>query len=397
MFGLKKVLWHLFLVNLAIGFTSQFIVPLFPLYLVSLEATEIQIGLILSLASVVTTLLMIPSGVLMNRMGKKNMLITSVALLFLSPLLIAFFNNLAVVTPLYVVFSSSLAFFIIPRMAMITENTSPSNRATVLGVMNSAWPIGGIVAPTLSGYLIENYGWTPIFLVSSLLMGLSIIPVLKLPRQEEAIVMRTGSPIKISIWDRKYLSFMVFISLFQLLMGTLEGSNGTILPLYLKNQISLSPSTIGLFFTLPSVLGLFTQVLSGLLADRYGRKKILVLCLVPAPFLFGLWLFTTNWIHLIIAYTIIVSFWSMTWSPSMALLSEYVPSELIGTAVGIRMTSMRLGMTIGPILSVFLYTSISHTTPFLASAIMVMMAIIFGSLIRETPDEKKESVPLHSN
>jgi MFS family permease len=397
MFGLKRVLWHLFLVNLAIGFTSQFIVPLFPLYLISLEATEIQIGLILSLASVFSTLLMIPSGVLMNRLGKKNMLIISVVFLFLSPILIALFNNLAVVTPLYVVFNASLAFFIIPRMAMITENTLPGNRATILGVMNSAWPIGGIIAPTLSGYLVENYGWTPIFLASSLLMGLSIIPTLKLPRQEEVIVKSTGSPIKISIWERKYLGFMVFMSLFHLLMGTLEGSNSTILPLYLRNQISLSPYVIGLFFTLPSVSTLFTQVLSGLLADRYGRKKILVLCLVPAPFLFILWLYTTNWIHLIIAYTIIVSFWSMTWSPSMALLSEYVPSELIGTAVGIRMTSMRLGMTIGPILSVFLYTSISHTTPFLASAIMVVMAIIFGSLIRETPDEKEEPVHVQSS
>jgi MFS family permease len=339
---------------------------------------------------------MIPSGVLMNRMGKKNMLITSVVLLFLSPILISLFNNLAFVTPLYVVFNASLAFFIIPRMTMITENTSPVNRATVLGVMNSAWPIGGIIAPTLSGYLVENYGWTPIFLVSSLLMGLSIIPTLKLPRKEKVIVKETGSPIKISIWDRKYLSFMVFMSLFHLLMGTLEGSNSTILPLYLRNQISLSPYIIGLFFTLPSVSALFTQVLSGLLADRYGRKKILVLCLVPAPFLFILWLFTTNWVHLIIAYTVIVSFWSMTWSPSMALLSEYVPSELIGTALGIRMTSMRLGMTVGPILSVFLYTSISHTTPFLASAIMVVMAIIFGSLIRETPDEKEEPVHVQS-
>jgi len=397
MFGLKRALQYLFLVNMAIGFTSQFIVPLFPLYLESLHASEIQIGLILSLASVFSTIIMIPSGILMNRIGKKKMLVISVILAFFPPIFIAFIDNLVLVTPLYVIYTSSFAFFIISRMAMITENADPSNRATVFGVMNIAWPIGGIVAPTLSGYLVENYGWTPIFLVSSVLMGLSIIPTYMLSEPKKVEMKKTDSPIKISIWDRKYISFMVFMSLFHVLMGILEASNNTILPLYLKNQIFLSPYIIGLFFTLPSVSMLFTQVLSGWLADRYGRKRILVLCLVPVPFLFSLWLFTTNWVTLIIVYTVIVSFWSMTWPSSVALLSDYIPSELIGTALGIRMTSMRLGMTIGPILSVFLYTSISHTTPFLASAIMVVMAIIFGSLIRETAVEEMEAVPVLSN
>jgi MFS family permease len=374
------------MVNVAIGFTSQLIVPLFPLYLESLNASEIQIGLILSLASIVSTLLMIPSGILMNRIGKKKMLIISVVLAFFPPILIAFIDELAFVTPLYVVFNSSFAFFIIARMAMISENTLPQNRATIFGIMNIAWPIGGIVAPTLSGYLVENYGWTPIFLVSSFLMGLSIIPTLKLDEPQQISVKKTESPIKISIWDQKYFSFMLVISFFHILMGSLEASNNTILPLYLKNQILLSPYIIGLFFTLPSVFMLLTQILSGWLADRFGRKKILVLSLVPLPVLFSLWLFTTNWVVLIIIYTATISFWSMTWPSSVALLSDNIPSELIGTALGIRMTSMRLGQTIGPILSVFLYTSISFTTPFLASAIMVVMAIVFGILLKESSD-----------
>jgi len=85
MLGLKRELWLLFALNLAVGFSSQFIQPLFPLYLESLNASEVEIGLVLSLASIVSMSLMIPSGLLMNRIGKKKLLLLSVFLSFFPP------------------------------------------------------------------------------------------------------------------------------------------------------------------------------------------------------------------------------------------------------------------------------------------------------------------------
>jgi len=54
----------LFALNLAVGFSTQLIGPLFPLYLESLSASEMEIGLVLSLASVAAIALMLPSGLL---------------------------------------------------------------------------------------------------------------------------------------------------------------------------------------------------------------------------------------------------------------------------------------------------------------------------------------------
>jgi len=75
--GLKRDLWLLFALNLAIGFSGQFMAPLFPLYLEGLGASEVEIGMVLSLASVLATALMIPAGLLMNRIGKKRTLLVS--------------------------------------------------------------------------------------------------------------------------------------------------------------------------------------------------------------------------------------------------------------------------------------------------------------------------------
>ena len=396
MLGLKKELWLLFALNIAIGFSTQFISPLFPLYLEGLGASEMEIGLVLSLASISATALMIPSGLLMNRIGKKRTLLVSVVLAALPPLLISFMDDWRWVTPLYMVFSGSFSFFIVSRMAMISESATPKNRATLFAVMNLAWPIGGIVAPTLSGFLVENFGWAPIFQVTTLIMATSLIPTLRL-EEPAAPVIEEQVPVKRpSILDREYLPFMTLIFLFQFLAGMVEGTISTVLPLFLKNQIMISESLIGLFFTASSLLILVIQIPSGRLADRYGRKRVIVMSLLPIPLLLGAWLFVDDWLLLLVIYAVFNGLRSMTWPSSLALLADIIPSELMGSAMGIRMTSMRLGSTVAPVLAGYLYSSVGYRSPFLASAVLVALSIVVALAFKEVKAEegKAEAVQL---
>ncbi len=391
MLGIKKDLWLLFALNLAISFSAQFISPLFPLYLEGLGASEMEIGLVLSLASILGTALMLPSGLLMNRIGKKKTLLVSVVLAMFPPLLISFMDDWRWVTPLYMIFSAAFSFFIVSRMAMISESATPGNRATLFGVMNLAWPIGGIIAPTLSGHLVENYGWAPIFQVTALIMAAGLIPTLRLKEPAAPVKVEQVHEKRPSILDGKYLPFMTLIFLFQFLSGMVEGMIGTILPLFLKNQIMISESLIGLFFTASSLLILVTQIPSGRLADRYGRKRMIVLALLPIPLLLGAWQFVDDWLLLLLLYAAVSGFRSMTWPSSLALLADFIPSELMGSALGIRMMSMRLGSTVAPILAGYLYSSVGYRSPFLASAVLVTLSIVVALGFKEARVEEEEA------
>jgi MFS family permease len=390
MLGLKRELWLLFALNLAIGFSGQFITPLFPLYLEGLGASEVEIGLVLSLSSIMATALMIPSGLLMNRIGKKRTLLVSVVLAGLPPMLISFLDGWRWVTPLYMVFRASFSFFLVSRMAMISESATPRNRATLFGVMNLAWPIGGIVAPTLSGFLVENFGWAPIFQVTTLIMAASLIPTLRLEEPAAPIEVEQIPAKRPSILDGEYRPFMTLIFLFHFLAGMMEGAILTVLPLFLKNQIMISESLIGLFFTASSLLILVLQIPSGWLADRYGRKRVLVLSLLPMPLLLGAWLFVDDWLVLLVLYAAVSGFRSMTWPSSLALLADFIPPELMGSAVGVRMTSMRLGSTVAPVLAGYLYSSVGYRSPFLASAAMVALSIVIALAFKEARTEEDE-------
>jgi MFS family permease len=391
MLGLKRDLWLLFALNIAIGFSAQFITPLFPLYLEGLGASEMEIGLVLSLASILATAMMIPSGLMMNRIGKKRTLLVSVMLAALPPLLISFLDDWRWVTPLYMVFSASFSFFIVSRMAMVSESATPGNRATLFGVINLAWPIGGLVAPTLSGFLVENFGWAPIFQVTTLIMAASLIPTLRLEEPAAPIKVEQVTAKRSSILDREYLPFMTLIFLFHFLIGMMERMIGTVLALFLKNQIMISESLIGLFFTASSILILVLQIPSGRLADRYGRKKVLVLSLLPIPLLLGAWLFVDDWRVLLVLYAAVSGFRSMTWPSSLALLADFIPSELMGSALGVRMMSMRLGSTVAPVLAVYLYSNVGYRSPFLASAALVALSIVIALAFKEARAEEDEA------
>ena len=395
MLGLTRNLWLLFALNLAVGFSTQLITPLFPLYLESLGASEIEIGLVLSLASILSTALMIPAGLLLNRIGSKRTLLLSVFLALSPPLLISLVDDWRIVTPLYMIFNAAFSFFIVARMAIIFDSATTRNRATLFGVMNMAWPIGGIIAPTLSGYIIQNIGWTPIFQFTTLIMAASVIPTLKLSESTTSNVDNDGASGRDSILSGKYRSFIILVILFHFSIGMVEGIWNTILPLYLKNQILISEYLIGLFFTASSLLTLFTQIPTGRLADRFGRKRILVLSLLPLPLLFGAWLFVDDWFALLILFTVCSGLRSMTWPTSLALLADFLPLSLMGSALGIRMTSMRLGNTVAPILAGYLYSNTGHKTPFLAATILIIATLTVslafkGSRDKENPIENAE-------
>lgn len=391
MLGFDRNLLLLFALNLAVSLSNQLITPLFPLYLESLQASEIEIGMVISLSSIVATALMLPSGILIDRIGKRRMLLLAAALAAFPPFFLNMIIDWRMVIPFYMIFNSSFSFFITSRMALIAESTTPQNRATIFSLMNITWPIGGIVGPVMSGYLIERYGWSISFFISATLASLSVIPAAMI-REGKVETGRAPNGIKkASLFERRYLLFLGLFFAFHVAQTTAIGGVNMIIPLFLEDKFHLSYHLIGLFFTASSTLMLFTQIPSGYLADRYSRRKLIAAFVMFPPLLLGIWPFIEDWTMLIVLYTASMGFWSMTWPATSALLSDSVSSELLGTAFGIRMTGVRLGFTIGPTLSGFLYTTYGHSTPFFAATFFHLIVIPLALLIKENYNEDNRS------
>ncbi len=381
---LNRDLWLLFAASFAVVISIQLIQPLFPLFLVSQGASEMEISLVISMASLATTALMIPGGFLMERMGKKRMLLMGLLIWATVPVFMASARDWRTVAPLYMVYNLADVFVGPTRMAMIAEYATPESQATVFGIMSMDWPIGGIVSPPLSGYLAERSGWYLSFRVAAVVMALATLPVFMLRGKEKGGKMEERVSVS-AIFQREYLTVVLLFSAFSFALSTGQSVVGTMLPLFLKNQMSLPLSSIGLFFSGSSVLSLLSQVPGGWLADRYGRKRIIVAFLLPIPLIFTAWAMVNDWMVMLGLYSLFAGCLSMMGSASLALLSDSFPSELTGAAFSVRMTGFRMGSVLGPLLGGYLYGSLSPKAPFTAAALLFLVGIPIIYLIKEKP------------
>jgi MFS family permease len=384
MLGLNRNLWLLFATGLVGVVSIQLILPLFPLFLDSHGASEMEISFVISLSSLATTALMIPVGFLMERVGKKRMLLIGLLIWTAMPVFIGSARNWRIVAPLYMVYNLAEVFVGPARMTMIAEYANPESQATVFGIMSMDWAVGGIVSPPLSGFLAERSGWHLPFQVAAIVMALALVPVLML-KDKKAGGTQEERVSSLNIFRREYLTTISLFFIFSCALSTGQSIVSTILPIFLKNQMDLSLSSIGLFFTGSSVLSLLGQVPGGWLADRYGRKRVILAFLIPIPFIFGAWAMVSDWAAMLVLYSLFAGCLSMTGSASLALLSDSFPSELKGAAFSVRMTGFRSGSIVGPLLGGYLYSSLSPISPFTSAGLLFLIGIPIVYLIKETP------------
>ncbi|MCJ7732292.1 MFS transporter, partial [Candidatus Bathyarchaeota archaeon] len=74
---MNRNLKYLFILNVAFGFSVQLISPLVPLYLSGIGATASENAWVISLGGLVSTALMLPAGLLLDRIGRRVLLIGS--------------------------------------------------------------------------------------------------------------------------------------------------------------------------------------------------------------------------------------------------------------------------------------------------------------------------------
>jgi len=382
---LNRNLRYLFILNTAFGFSVQLVTPLFPLFLSGLGAIPSENAWVISLGGLVATALMLPAGLFMDRIGKRTLLLSSLVVNMVIMFMMSNAETWQEVLPLFIVYSASGALFMPARMAMITDNSNPDTRASVFGIMNTSWPLAGVVSTLISGYLIQTSGWRYVFLVGSAINAITIIPSLRLEKQEP---MRdsTGGGFR-EIFSGETAPVLLTFFIYGILMTTAMGGINLIIPLYLVSRFSLNASQVALFFTAQNMLSLVTQIPSGKVAERFGMKRTVITLIALIPFLYASWHFVGDWKVMLVLNTIAFGLWSMTWPATLTLLSKSVPEEMVGAAFGVNITGNRLGFTLGPLIASYFYSNYSQTSPFLVSGAICLAAVLFAFRLKDNVKE----------
>lgn len=120
------------------------------------------------------------------------------------------------------------------------------------------------------------------------------------------------------------------------LVGGMVGQERTILPLLGKESFGLSGATVALTFLIAfGVTKAATNLLAGQLADRYGRKPVLVggwLLALPVPLLI---IWAPSWAWVVAANVLLGASQGLTWSTTVLMKIDLVGPHRRGLALGL--------------------------------------------------------------
>jgi len=182
-----------------------------------------------------------------------------------------------------------------------------------------------------------------------------------------------------------------------LLLGTLISSTGAFLvfpflTLYLRQNMRVSMTTIGLLFTLTSPINLSSQVIGGSLADRLGRKIMMAISLFASGLIilgFGLVDSLTSLIFLLVLDGIFHPLFSPA---SNAMVADIIEPGKRSQAYGLLRVVMNLGAAIGPSVGGFVATR-SYFVLFLCGALAnLLYFLIVVAFIRETKPQSSTTL-----
>jgi len=163
--------------------------------------------------------------------------------------------------------------------------------------------------------------------------------------------------------------------------------------LYVTEHFGVGMTQVGFLFSIFSAGNIFGGILGGALADKYGRRAMVLIGLVVSG-TGSIFLGVVNDLNI---FYILAGFLGLVGNfggpARQAMLADLLPKEKQAEGFGILRVAFNLSATIGPILGGFLATK-SYMLLFIADAVSSLItAVIVYTVIPETKPQKQDDKP----
>jgi MFS family permease len=225
--------------------------------------------------------------------------------------------------------------------ALIAETWRPEHRGKALGLMQSSWAIGEIVAAAVVGVVLPRFGWRAVFFVG-ILPALLVFWIRRdVPESKVWLEKRRlgDSPLRVLLRPDIRRNGLLATAMNALSMFGYWGLF-TWIPAYLALPVAQGGRGLDLLATTTwlVVMGVgkwLGYVLFGFAADAFGRRRSYVTYLVVAAALVPLYGMTTSPAWLLVLGPLVAFFGTGYFSGFSALTAELFPTEVRATAMGV--------------------------------------------------------------
>ena len=356
------------------------VIPLLPFYAERFAASPVEMTMLFATFSAMSMLTAPLWGRLSDRVGRRPVLIASMAASALAYLWLAFASRLWMVFAARA-FAGACAGNIAAAQAYIADVTPPEGRARGMGMIGAAFGLGFIIGPVVGGVVAGNDLATadletPALIAAALSLAalLGVVLVLKESRSAtSAAVLRSRIAVARTALRRPVLARL--LAVFFLVILAFSGMETTF-AWWAIAQFGWGPRSIGFVFFYVGVLSALMQGgLIGPLTKRFGEERLMqtglgliALGLLVLPEALG--------IPLLLAAVSALALGMGAMQPTLnSLISRCAGGAEQGEVMGVAQSIGALSRVLGPLAAGALFGAFGRASPFLAGAVLVAVAL----------------------
>ena len=266
--------------------------------------------------------------------------------------------------------------------AIVSDESPPKSIGLFVSLWWAFFVSGGVIGPLLGTYVAQAWSFRYSFYASTMLSLVSAFLVLIIIPKNRKIPTRATSRGMIS----GVKSLLHIRSAELLFLATILNTMGiyslkTFLPLYASEQIGMTTIEVGILLSATSAAQLAAMPVLGLLSDRLGKVRTLLMGFALASSILLLCSLAKTSFQLILASIILFVALSASYL-LLAMVPDVAPNTLYGTAVGVYGSFEDFGVATGPLVLGLVWSSFGPVFIFAATTITQVLAamLVLGTI-----------------
>ncbi len=367
----------------AVGF--GIISPTLPLFARSFGVNNAQVGAILATFAFARFATGLFSGKLVDHFGERLVYSFGIGFVALTSFAAGMAQNYEQLLIFRAVGGFGSSMFSVAAGSILIRAVDDDHRARAQSLYNGSFLVGMMAGPVVGGILsgfslrapLIIYGFLLIAASTSgaVLLRNSVLAAKPTAQQErETVTLKSALALK----PYRYALIISFITAW-----VLFGMSRSILPLFMVEEIKVTPSYMGLGFTISTIINGVLLLKAGKLSDIRGRRfsavigtSFLTLFIVALAFTTKPWEF--------LAASVIVGIGGAFLSTTPSAIVGDVLEGKGGQVIGLFQMAGDAGAMVAPIILGFISDHYGYRPAFLATAALMLVAVLVATKLPET-------------
>ncbi|MCP1096513.1 MFS transporter [Peribacillus frigoritolerans] len=290
----NKSFLFLFISNFLVFIGFEMMLPILPAYLLSMNASSIQVGLVTSLFTIGAVLIRPFVGYYLMDSQRKSLAICASAALMVITILYPFLNMIWLLLLLRLFHGAAWGVSTTANSTMVVDFIPKTRLGEGIGYFSISTTVGAIIAPSIGILIYDSFSFD-ILIWSSAVLSLLALLALQFV-YSPTIVKREKKPFR--FWDMIFEKDVWFQALLTVITTLGFGAIITFLVLFGKQR---EVDHIFLFFLINATVSTLLRPFTGKWYDKKGPWSIIIMAAVLGFFSLVILSYMTNESQLIIA------------------------------------------------------------------------------------------------